>query len=53
MMDGMWGMCCPGSPPAAVAITSATPVGFRCTIHPTMVGAINGEIPPAPRTSTV
>jgi len=38
----------PGQSTAAVAITSATPVGFRCTIHPTMVGAINGAIPPPP-----
>ncbi len=38
----------PGQSTAAVAITSATAVGFHCTVHPSMVGAINGPIPPPP-----
>ncbi len=38
----------PGQSTTAVAITSATAVGFHCTVHPTMVGAINGAIPPPP-----
>ena len=39
----------PGQATAPVALKTAAPVGYRCTLHPSMVGMINGELAaPAP-----
>ncbi len=39
----------PGQASTPKALATAAPTGFRCTIHPSMVGMINGELPaPAP-----
>jgi len=39
----------PGQATAPKALATAAPTGFHCTIHPSMVGMINGELPaPAP-----
>ena len=39
----------PGQASAPKALATAAPTGFHCTIHPSMVGMINGELPaPAP-----
>ncbi len=39
----------PGQATAPIALATAVPMGFHCTIHPSMVGTINGELPaPAP-----
>jgi plastocyanin len=39
----------PGQATAPKALATGAPTGFHCTIHPSMVGMINGELPaPAP-----
>ena len=39
----------PGQASTPVAMATAAPTGYHCTIHPSMVGMINGELPaPAP-----
>jgi plastocyanin len=40
----------PGGSTMPMALMSATAT-YRCTIHPTMVGSINGEAAPEPPTS--
>ena len=37
----------PGATSRAVTLNSSSPVTFHCTIHPSMVGSINGSAPPA------
>ena len=37
----------PGATSRAVTVSSGAPVNFHCTIHPSMVGSINGSAPPA------
>ena len=40
----------PGATSAAITVTNDSAVGFHCTIHPSMVGTINGTSasPPDP-----
>jgi plastocyanin len=35
----------PGATSRAISVTSSAAVGFHCTIHPSMVGTINGSTP--------
>jgi plastocyanin len=37
----------PGQASLPKALATAAPIGFHCTIHPSMVGMINGDLPPA------
>lgn len=38
----------PGATSQAIMVTSSSTVGFHCTIHPSMVGTINGLTPSSP-----
>ena len=38
----------PGQASTAIAVATTAATGFHCTIHPSMVGTINGEIQPPP-----
>ena len=38
----------PGQASAAIAVTNSGAVGFHCTIHPSMVGTINGATATSP-----
>ena len=43
------GLVMPGQATAPVALKADTPMGYRCTLHPSMVGMINGVLAaPAP-----
>jgi plastocyanin len=42
----------PGDTSRSVTIANTTPVTFHCTIHPSMVGSINGSAPPAASAQT-
>jgi plastocyanin len=49
--NGSWdiGDVAPGATSRTLTVTNASALTFHCTIHPTMVGAINGATaPPAP-----
>jgi plastocyanin len=35
----------PGAITRSISVTSSAVVGFHCTIHPSMVGTINGSTP--------
>jgi plastocyanin len=37
------GTMAPGSTSGTIAVTSTAPIHFHCTIHPSMVGTINGS----------
>lgn len=42
------GTIAPGQSTAPIAVSTGVAMGYHCTIHPSMVGSINGELPPAP-----
>jgi plastocyanin len=39
------GNLAPGASSAAVTVTSAATISYHCSIHPTMIGTINGTAP--------
>src|SRR5438034_5887406 len=41
----------PGATSRTVTVAGSSPVTFHCTIHPSMVGSINGSTPPAASSS--
>ena len=50
--NGTWdsGDINPGASSKTISVTSTSALGFHCTIHPTMVGSINGATVPPPPT---
>jgi plastocyanin len=38
----------PGGSTVPIEVTTTAPMPFHCTVHPSMVGSINGEIPTGP-----
>src|SRR5438067_6621404 len=52
--DNGWdsGNIAPGASSKSLSVTSGSAVNFHCTIHPTMVGSINGATAPAAPTET-
>jgi plastocyanin len=42
------GILVPGATTASITVSSTAALSFHCTIHPTMVGSINGTAAPAP-----
>lgn len=37
----------PGAASASITVSSAAAIPFHCTLHPSMVGSINGSTPPS------
>ncbi|HTL00816.1 MAG TPA: hypothetical protein VL243_01260 [Vicinamibacterales bacterium] len=50
--NGTWdsGNIAPGASSGTLSVTSTNALTFHCTIHPTMVGSINGSSAPPPPT---
>jgi plastocyanin len=48
--NGTWdsGNIAPGASSKTLSVTSTTALTFHCTLHPTMVGSINGASAPPP-----
>lgn len=42
------GNLAPGASSGAITIGSASAISYHCSIHPTMVGSINGTVAPPP-----